>query len=734
MKTNIPAFLNLLLCPKRVKHFKLTNTTVILSLLLEVPVSLAAPSILEKYDPLPDFSQPSTPRPAKEVAEIFYEPEDRIDRTDSFNVMYTSASYSVTDSAYISLKGSKTSEDQNVSVFHSSGGQAEFRFGRNFYLEYGSLVRTPNEPYGSVTALYAEYGGKIYADGERAKVVVLSPEPIAITAKDKSSEVIINATNNVVVGGSYIIPEFSPYFLVTAENELKVIEGKAAIELHLKEDNCRSIKNHLLDNQAHISTVFSGDSSLWFGDEHSSANANITLTSNVLHDPEGKLSVKLDVSVEDWEDGGDIPTPIIPWFAKKFSTATLLSVENDKNTKESSTYNNLDVTLENGAQWVYFGVSKTAQISKPVMLKALAREIGGFKYVDSDGSVDDKTAELDNIQLGEFTVSFRSIPKRLSSLTLNKGGIVNLSDSDAQNLSRSFVVSNPKTEGGVTSLADVWPELLTVKHNYVRFGELKSTTRGGGIFRLDINGNRNLSDMIFVEGSSTGGKHFIEIASFKDRDKELRSVKKSEDLNSLADDQKIRFATVAKDSNISFSGYDPVSKAEAPSVNYATPDAPYVTYYGNELHDITFYIGSEDYTPNAAENAKYEDRVRDDLNALGDLDAPVTAADGATEEKNYFSDSIVFDPDKQFEGGKNYYLYLLEPEEEKPDEKPKPDVKPAIPDQPYSPIAKAHFGLASWLYGTYLDRLNKRLGEVRYQNEDAGLWVRGGTTKQVTVA
>lgn len=214
MKTNIPAFLNLLLCPKRVKHFKLTKTAVILSLLLEVPVSLAAPSILEKYDPLPDFSQPSTPRPAKEVAEIFYEPEARIDRTDSFNVMYTSAPYSVTNSFYISLKGPKTSEEQNVSVLHSSGGQAEFRFGGNFYLEYGSPVRKDG-PYGSVTALYAEYGGTIYVDGEEAKVVVLSPEPIAITAKDKSSEVIINATNNVVVGGflyhSRILSLFSGY-------------------------------------------------------------------------------------------------------------------------------------------------------------------------------------------------------------------------------------------------------------------------------------------------------------------------------------------------------------------------------------------------------------------------------------------------------------------------------------------------------------------------------------------
>lgn len=604
MKTNIPAFLNLLLCPKRVKHFKLTRTAVILSLLLEVPVSLAAGSLFEYYNPDPNWTDWT--KPPKTIPDLSYTPEERIDRADSFNVLRTSAPYTVTGSVYISLKGPKTSEGQNVSVLYTSGGQAKFRVGGNVYLEYGSPVRT-DEPYGSVTALYAEYGGTIYVDGDEAKVVVLSPEANAITTKDKGSEVILNAKKNVVVGGSYFMPDFSQDFLVSADSTLVKENGKYFVNVSLIEKNIPSIKNHILTNEGRISAVFSGDSSFWFGDEHSTENADIVLTTKIKPNLEVNLSkfVNPGVDVGGWEDGGDVDIgdwddgggDIGLFSVKRFSLAKAVSVDGDANPTDSSSGKNFDVTLENGAQWVYFGVSKTSEISKDVKLGNLYGSTHEFTY---EG---DKTVQLGQLgdadhPLGKIAVSFRSIPKRLSSVTLNKGGIVNLSDTDALNLSRSFVVANPKTEGGVTSLADAWPELLTVKHNYVRFGDLKSTTGGGGIFRLDINGDRTRSDMVFVEGSSTGGKHFIEIASFEDGKKELRSVKKSENLNSLADDQKIRFATVAKDSNISFSGFDPVSKTEAPTVNYTLQNSSYVTYYGNELHDITFYIGSEDYTPN----------------------------------------------------------------------------------------------------------------------------------------
>lgn len=114
----------------------------------------------------------------------------------------------------------------------------------------------------------------------------------------------------------------------------------------------------------------------------------------------------------------------------------------------------LNLTFKNGAQWTYFGLSE-----KEEKANGLA--------------------------------SIATIPKRISSITLLDGGIINLFDKNIQSKWKEI------------GLLGVWSELADVNHDYVRIGDLKGS---GGIFRLDLDAeNKQNSDMIFIESSSDGG-------------------------------------------------------------------------------------------------------------------------------------------------------------------------------------------------------------------------------------
>lgn len=111
------------------------------------------------------------------------------------------------------------------------------------------------------------------------------------------------------------------------------------------------------------------------------------------------------------------------------------------------------ITLENGAQWTYFGLDYSREVSN---------------------------------------VLYHAIPKRISSITLN-GGIVNLFD---ENIKERW------TEIGL------WETLLngeygidpTTEHDYVRIGNLQGQ---GGIFRMNLNANdKTKSDMLYIESGS----------------------------------------------------------------------------------------------------------------------------------------------------------------------------------------------------------------------------------------
>lgn len=193
-----------------------------------------------------------------------------------------------------------------------------------------------------------------------------------------------------------------------------------------------------------VSGTFSGNDSYWFGDDQSVMNSKISLMGS---DYSGKD--ELESFFSDIDQSKNIP--VLGQMYQMIWDA--LGLKGTEITDE------LNLTFKNGAQWTYFGLSE-----KEEKANGLA--------------------------------SIATIPKRISSITLLDGGIINLFDKNIQSKWKEI------------GLLGVWSELADVNHDYVRIGDLKGS---GGIFRLDLDAeNKQNSDMIFIESSSDGGQHFIE--------------------------------------------------------------------------------------------------------------------------------------------------------------------------------------------------------------------------------
>lgn len=126
-----------------------------------------------------------------------------------------------------------------------------------------------------------------------------------------------------------------------------------------------------------------------------------------------------------------------------------------------------ELTFRDGAQWTYFGVEDEMTFIPPFY---------------------------------GLVQSVKGTTKRISSIRLEDGGIINLYDENIQKTWKDL------------GLLDAFKELADVKHDYVRIGDLKGS---GGIFRLDLNadesaGGKKMSDVVFIEGSSAPGQHLIE--------------------------------------------------------------------------------------------------------------------------------------------------------------------------------------------------------------------------------
>lgn len=268
-----------------------------------------------------------------------------------------------------------------------------------------------------------------------------------------------------------------------------------------------------------VDLKISEDGNYWFGDEMSLHNSSIAFSSD---SPNFEYILsRLGLESDDFlgtEEINDL-------LSNKTITDLIKSQEIMLEGEKIKINQEFNLTLSDGAQWTYFGFTKGE-----------SREIkfGGNK----------------------INVSVYSVPKRISSITLSNGGIINLFDEDI------------RTKWEEIGLSEQWPEFIKVDHDYVRIGNLKGN---GGIFRLDLKLDLNSddppqSDMIFIESSSDGGQHFIE-------------PYRPEDLTSVSDTNRLTFALTAEGAN---------------SVSFADKQ----NIYGNSLFDYELIIGHEKITIN----------------------------------------------------------------------------------------------------------------------------------------
>ena len=317
-----------------------------------------------------------------------------------------------------------------------------------------------------------------------------------------------------------------------------------------------------------VTGTFSGADSFWFGDEQTYQNfdqINISasvggLTLPIVIDSKAKLKDLLN------REYAELLPDWLPEEGEKLASDKISEIlDGLEIPKGSEATDKIELIFENGAQWTYFG----------------------------DGSTYTENA------FGA-TAEFKSTAKRISAITLN-GGIINLFDEDIRNTWASI-----KAPGSDKSLAELWPDVTSIDHDYVRIGDLKGN---GGIFRLDLNSdNQKNSDMVFIESSTTGGTHFIE-------------PYRPQDLASVSDTNRLTFALVAANKD----GSDSVRFADKQNI------------YGDSLFDYELYIGHETIDEN---NQELKDKLQNLV------------------EENYETFKDDFDI-KDYENGTHWYINRL---------------------------------------------------------------------------
>ncbi len=420
---------------------------------------------------------------------------------------------------------------------------------------------------------------------------------------------------------------YDDYYRFTGENREAALNWMQNEVLKTTRENI----NASFGAGSRITMTLDGEQSYWYGDEQGGRN----------NDAFAKVA---------YDDGSS-------WFIKKnMGPAMGILLQEGFNVHALDGANHdggeLDLTLRNGAQWSYLGRAESYETTQSLVISNSL--LGGV--VD--------TAEGD-LQVKVFA---HSIPKRISAIRLEEGGIVNLDDADLAARFKAIGLDAP------------------VDHNYVRIGDLRGD---GGIFRLNLNAqDKTRSDMIFVENASEASTDKPSVFYIE--------ADNPAALATLPTDETLRFATV--------------SAAAAGKIRFEDR----VNVQGAALKDYRLYIRREAYDAASPENALYEERVYEDEKAFADLGASATfdtqynatvpdkpLAEG---ERHTYS----FNAAEDFKGGENWVIYRIEATENSEN------------------TARLQLNtLAGWQYARTLDRLHYRLGEIRYSNESrTGLWAR----------
>ena len=155
--------------------------------------------------------------------------------------------------------------------------------------------------------------------------------------------------------------------------------------------------------------------------------------------------------------------------------------------------------------------------------------------------------------------------KRISAITLRNGGIINLYDKNLEEIWKNIRNENLNQSlyDALTSNPD-----FDLTHDYVRIGDLKGS---GGIFRIDTNGeDKSQTDLIFVENSTEGGTHHIQIEGL-------------ETLGSITEDNTLTFAMVSKAASDAGVAFHEIENVEGDKLFNYELDIRGVKFSGEDL-------------------------------------------------------------------------------------------------------------------------------------------------------
>ena len=385
-------------------------------------------------------------------------------------------------------------------ALHVDNATADIDGNLNIQVKHNIPLENQPDTIGA-NGLYAENNASVEVGNENSKTVIWASakKPDAISAKN-GAKIKFHSTQNQIVGSIDFIDQ--------------------------------SLGTH----DSNVSIRFDGENSFWFGDDQSFQNIdelsidaqahayvvmgshdlNATAEMHIVKTGTDGLSELLNENIVQYisDVEHDSSNPLADLLIQ-IALATADIKPSDVLDVGNSVTDSMDLEFTNGAQWTYFGLDQKYEQT----LEGLSQS------VDLEGIHADITVD-------SASVSLNSVSKRISSITLNNAGIINLYEEDIQNTWKEI------------GLLDVWPELSNVKHDYVRIGDLKGSN---GIFRLDLNSdNRTESDMVFIESSSTGGTHFIEPY----RPQDLASVSDTNHLTFALTEQNANNITFADKQNI----------------------------------------------------------------------------------------------------------------------------------------------------------------------------------------
>lgn len=383
--------------------------------------------------------------------------------------------------------------DMGTYALHVDNATANLDGNLNIQVKHTIPLENQPDTIGA-NGLYAENNASVEIGNKDSKTVIwaIAKKPDAISAKN-GAKIKFHSTQNQIVGSIDFIDQ------------------------------------NLGTHSSAVSATFDGKDSFWFGDDQSfqnidqmsvDAEAHASASTPVLPNFQVNATAEMHIVKSGIDGLNELLGENIVQYISNIQTdsnrpeldSLIQSLLNNMSIKPSdlldignSVTDLMDIELTNGAQWTYFGLNQEYKET----LKDLSKPINSGLITGG-------------ITIDNALISLSSTPKRISSITLNNAGIINLYDVDIQNTWKEI------------GLLDVWPQLADVKHDYVRIGDLKGSN---GIFRLDLNSNNQTeSDMVFIESSSTGGTHFIE-------------PYRPQDLASVSDKNHLTFALTEQSAN-----------------------------------------------------------------------------------------------------------------------------------------------------------------------------------------